>query len=102
MAAPVVSRIPRTRSASVTAFAVGTVIGALVVGGFFGLVTYAAGAGTAGAVAVGIFAALMGGPGFGGMMGFVLQRSREDERHEQVARQRTAERLRTERVDVRR
>ena len=48
----------------------GSIIGFFVVGGLFGFATYAFGGSVAGAVAVGLMTGLLGGPGFGGMLGF--------------------------------
>ena len=61
---------------AIRAFVVGTVIGIIVVGGFSGGLTYLFGGGMAGALAVGAFTALWGGPGFGGMMGFIVHQDR--------------------------
>lgn len=58
---------------------VGSIIGFVVIGGLFGAATYAFGGGLAGALAVGLFTGLLGGPGFGGMMGFVIQYSKYNE-----------------------
>jgi hypothetical protein len=58
---------------------VGSIIGFVVIGGLFGVVTYAFGGGLAAALAVGLFTGLLGGPGFGGMMGFVVQYSKYNE-----------------------
>lgn len=56
----------------------GTVVGFFVVAGITGGASLAMGSGLAGALAVAGFTGLWGGPGFGGMMGFVLHQSRED------------------------
>lgn len=58
---------------------VGTLIGFVLVGGFFGGVAYLLGASTAAALTLALFTGAIGGPGFGGMMGFVLNQSRVDE-----------------------
>ena len=64
---------------AVRAFVIGTVVGVIVVGGFCGGVTALFGGGAAGALAVGAFCALWGGPGFGGMMGFIVHQARSEE-----------------------
>jgi hypothetical protein len=68
-------------SGAVRSFVVGTFVGFVVVGGFCGAITALFGGGLAGALAVGAFCGFWGGPGFGGMMGFVVHRART-ERHE--------------------
>lgn len=55
---------------------IGTVVGALVVGLFAGGVAMAFGVSFVGAAGVAGFTAFWGGPGFGGMMGFVLHDAR--------------------------
>lgn len=60
---------------------VGSIIGFFVIGGLFGLATYAFGGGVAGAIAVGLFTGMLGGPGFGGMMGFVVRYDKLNEHH---------------------
>lgn len=62
------------------AVVVGTLIGFVVVGLLCGGAALAFGASPAGAAAVAAFTGFWGGPGFGGMMGFVLHQSREQER----------------------
>lgn len=57
----------------------GAIAGFFLVGGLFGIATYAFGAGAAAALAVGVFTGMLGGPGFGGMMGFVVQYSKYNE-----------------------
>lgn len=59
---------------------IGSIVGFFVIGTFFGVATYAFGGGLAAALAVGLFTGLIGGPGFGGMMGFVVQYSKYNER----------------------
>lgn len=57
----------------------GSIVGFFLIGGLFGVVTYAFGADLAASVAVGLFTGLLGGPGFGGMLGFVVQYSKYNE-----------------------
>lgn len=57
---------------------IGSIVGFFLVGGMFGLAVYLFGGDVAGAVAVGLFTGLLGGPGFGGMMGFVVQYSKHE------------------------
>lgn len=64
---------------AVTAFVVGTVVGMVVVGGFCSAITMLFGGGVEGALAVGAYCAFWGGPGFGGMMGFILHRHRKEQ-----------------------
>lgn len=59
---------------------VGTAIGFVLVGGFFGGVALAFGVTPAAAAALALFTGGIGGPGFGGMMGFVLNESRASEK----------------------
>ncbi len=54
----------------------GTVLGFFVVGGLCGGVAALVGLPPAAAVALGAFTGLWGGPGFGGMLGFVLHQSK--------------------------
>ena len=60
-----------------------TILGAIaaffLIGGLFGIATYAFGASAVAALAVGVFTGMLGGPGFGGMMGFVIQYSKYNE-----------------------
>ncbi len=70
--------------AAVRAFATGTLIGVVVVGTFCGGITALFGGGWAGALAVGAFCAFWGGPGFGGMMGFVVHQARAEKAAEAV------------------
>ena len=58
------------------AFIIGSAIGFVVIFATIALITRMAGADWAPAVAVGAFAALWGGPGFGGMLGLILSASR--------------------------
>lgn len=67
---------PEFSPGTVRAVLIGTIVGALVVGLFTGGVALAFGADLAGAAGVAVFTALWGGPGFGGMMGFVLHDAR--------------------------
>lgn len=67
---------PSASRDAVRAFVVGSVVGMFLVGGFCGGVTYLFGGDVAGALAVGAFTALWGGPGFGGMMGFIVHQDR--------------------------
>lgn len=79
------SRIDGAAMAPGTARAVivGTLLGFVVVGGFCGGAALLFGAGLPGALTLAAFTGFWGGPGFGGMMGFVLHESRssEDEAH---------------------
>lgn len=65
-------------SATVKAVLVGTVVGFFVVAAITGGTALAMGAGVPGALAVAVFTGVWGGPGFGGMMGFVLQQARDE------------------------
>ncbi len=58
---------------------IGSIIGFLLVGGMFAISTYLFSDDLVGAIAVGLFTGLLGGPGFGGMMGFVVQYSKQEE-----------------------
>jgi len=69
-----------TTSAGVRSFITGSVIGAFVVFTLCAGPIMLFGGSRGGAVAVGVFCALWGGPGFGGMMGFVLHQDREERR----------------------
>lgn len=62
--------------AAVRSFLIGTAIGFVVVGGFCAAAIVLAGGELAGALAVGLMCGVIGGPGFGGMMGFVLHQDR--------------------------
>jgi hypothetical protein len=62
--------------AAVRSFLIGTAIGFVVVGGFCVAAIAFAGGSVAGALAVGLMCGVIGGPGFGGMMGFVLHQDR--------------------------
>lgn len=53
------------------AFVVGALIGFVLTLGVTGGITLLAGAGLGPAIAVGVYAGLWGGPGFGGMLGAV-------------------------------
>lgn len=70
--------------AAVRSFVIGTAIGFLVVGGFCVAAISLAGGSLSGALAVGLMCGVIGGPGFGGMMGFVLHQDRvaRSESHE--------------------
>lgn len=59
---------------------IGSILGFILVGGMFAIATYLFSDDVVGAIAVGLFTGLLGGPGFGGMMGFVVQYSRQEER----------------------
>ncbi|MHB1137971.1 MAG: hypothetical protein ACYC2O_03375 [Microthrixaceae bacterium] len=67
-----------TTPAAVRAFIIGAIIGAVIVGVFCGGVSAYFGADATGAIAVGAFCAFWGGPGFGGMMGFVIHQARTE------------------------
>lgn len=69
--------------AAVRSFLIGTAIGFVVVGGFCVTAIVLAGGSLSGALAVGLMCGVIGGPGFGGMMGFVLHQDR-------VSRERSA------------
>jgi hypothetical protein len=56
----------------------GSIIGAVLVFGFFLLVLTAAGVSLAAAIGIGLFTAFWGGPGFGGMMGAILHHTRHE------------------------
>ncbi len=58
----------------------GSLIGFFGVGGLYGLAVYVFGGSAWGALAVALFTGLLGGPGFGGMMGFVTQYSKYNEK----------------------
>lgn len=60
------------------AVVIGTVIGFFVVGGMCGGVAALLGLPGGAAVALGAYTGLMGGPGFGGMLGFVLHQGRSE------------------------
>ena len=62
--------------AAVRSFLIGTAIGFVVVGGFCAAAIVFAGGSLSGALAVGLMCGVIGGPGFGGMMGFVLHQDR--------------------------
>lgn len=61
---------------------VGTIAGFFLVGGFCGIVGLAFGLPPVAAAALGAFTGIWGGPGFGGMMGFVLYQSAQEKEHE--------------------
>jgi|SRR5690606_30210081 len=64
------------------AIVIGTILGFFVVGGFCGGVGLLLGLPPVAAIALGCFTGLWGGPGFGGMMGFVLHESKLEAEHE--------------------
>lgn len=66
--------------AAVRAFIVGTLIGMIVVGGFCAGTIWLLGGEAGGALAVGAVCAFWGGPGFGGMMGFIVHQDRTQRR----------------------
>lgn len=72
---------------------IGTIVGFFVVGGFCGLVGLAFGMEPSAAMALGAFTGFWGGPGFGGMMGFVMHESRAEKAaahdHATIGHQRT-------------
>lgn len=70
------SSVPSADPAAVRSFLIGTAIGFVVVGGFCVAAIVLAGGGVAGALTVGLMCGAIGGPGFGGMMGFVLHQDR--------------------------
>ncbi|MBS1838146.1 MAG: hypothetical protein JST64_10680 [Actinobacteria bacterium] len=70
---------------------IGTIVGFFVVGGFCALAGYIAGMELSAALALGAFTGFWGGPGFGGMMGFVLHESKV-EAAEEAAHDRPVER----------
>lgn len=55
---------------------IGTIAGFFLVGGFCGLTGLLFGMDPSAALALGAFTGFWGGPGFGGMMGFVLHQSK--------------------------
>ncbi len=55
---------------------IGTIVGFFVVGGFCAIAAFAFGMEPSAALALGAFTGFWGGPGFGGMMGFVLHESK--------------------------
>lgn len=57
---------------------IGTVLGAVLVGGLCGMFAAIAGAGTPAALGVAAFTALFGGPGFGGMVAFTIYEARNN------------------------
>jgi len=61
---------------------IGTIAGFFVVGGFCGVIGALFGLPLEAAVALGAFTGIWGGPGFGGMMGFVLYQSAREAEHE--------------------
>lgn len=61
------------------AIVIGTIIGFFVVGGFCGAAGLFAGMPLSQALVIGLFTGAIGGPGFGGMMGFVLHDARVSE-----------------------
>lgn len=63
---------------------IGTILGFFVVGGFCGVVGALFGLPLEAALALGAFTGIWGGPGFGGMMGFVLYQSAHETEHEAV------------------
>lgn len=69
---------PALRPGTGRAVLIGTVIGFFLVFGFSAGVGLAAGLTPVAAVALGAFTGVWGGPGFGGMMGFVLHESRHE------------------------
>ncbi len=62
--------------AAVRTFIIGTGIGMVVVGVFCAGAVWLFSGDAGGALAVGAFCALWGGPGFGGMMGFIVHQDR--------------------------
>lgn len=70
--APTPSVAPGTGRAII----IGTIVGFIVVGGFCGLAGLIAGMEPSAALALAAFTGFWGGPGFGGMMGFVLHESK--------------------------
>ena len=62
--------------AAVRSFVIGTAIGFVIVGGFCVAAIAFAGGSLVGALGVGLMCGVIGGPGFGGMMGFVLHQDR--------------------------
>jgi hypothetical protein len=58
----------------------GSILGFFVVGGLTGAAALAFGAGAAGAAAIAAFTGVWGGPGFGGMMAYVLHESKTSRR----------------------
>jgi len=62
--------------AAIRAFVVGTLIGMFVVGGFCAGTIWLLGGEPGGALVVGAVCAFWGGPGFGGMMGFIVHQDR--------------------------
>jgi membrane associated rhomboid family serine protease len=84
----------RTRSAvdpaAMRSFLIGTAIGILVVGGFCVGAIVLAGGSLSGALAVGAMCGVIGGLGFGGMLGFVLHQAREEQRRDAARSARSA------------
>lgn len=78
--------------AAVRSFLIGTAIGFLVVGGFCVVAIALAGGSLSGALAVGLMCGVIGGPGFGGMMGFVLHQDRVERKQSQSSKTRRAAR----------
>ena len=58
------------------AIVIGTIVGFFVVSGFCAIAAFAFGMEPSAALALGAFTGFWGGPGFGGMMGFVLHESK--------------------------
>ena len=71
---------PTSTPDGVRSFLIGAVVGAIVVFAFSAGAIVAFGGSVGGALAVGGFCAVWGGPGFGGMMGFVLHQDRQARR----------------------
>ncbi len=63
------------------AIVIGSMIGFLVVGTFTGVTAFAFGASFLEALGLAAFTGLWGGPGFGGMMGFVLHDAKTNPEH---------------------
>lgn len=61
---------------------IGTIVGFFVVGGFCGAIGALFGLPAPAAIALGAFTGIWGGPGFGGMMGFVLYQAKLESEHE--------------------
>lgn len=61
------------------AIIIGTILGFFIVGGFCAAASVAAGLPLDSSLVIGLFTGAIGGPGFGGMMGFVLHDSRLSE-----------------------
>lgn len=82
MAAQPVHSSSAVDPAAMRSFLIGTAIGMLVVGGFCVGAIVLAGGSLSGALAVGAMCGVIGGLGFGGMLGFVLHQAREEQRRE--------------------